>query len=210
MIGPLTGATLERVPAQIVSWDDFRSAFPEGVVLSRDTGFDRRYGQNPYPGYDHIDNAPFLFWGKVDGRLAAVERVLGVETKNQVVAFAYTALREAASNGATAVDGSLGGQALVVFWKQGTVSALDSADIASSRDVGAAAAFSRRIGTRLLDFTVRNGTFVDNETSSRWNLLGRAVHGPLESKQLDPADAHDSFWFDWAAFQPQTKVWSGS
>jgi hypothetical protein len=210
VIGPLTGTTLERVPAQIVSWEEFTSAFPDGAVLSRNTGFDRRYGQNPYPGYDDIDNAPFLFSGEVDGRLAAVERVLGVETATEVVAFAYTALKDAASDGATAINTSTGADPLVVFWKQGTVSALDSANMASSRDVGAAAAFSRRVGKRLLEFTVRDGTLVDGQTSSTWSLLGRAIHGPLEGKRLEPADAHDSFWFDWAAFHPETTVWAGS
>jgi hypothetical protein len=56
VMGPLTGTELERVPAQIVSWGDFRSAFPGGLVLSRDTGHERDYGSNPYPGYDDIDN----------------------------------------------------------------------------------------------------------------------------------------------------------
>lgn len=36
--GPLTGQQLDRVPAQIVSWADFREAYPNGTVLSRDTG----------------------------------------------------------------------------------------------------------------------------------------------------------------------------
>ncbi len=209
VIGPLTGTTLERVPAQIVSWEEFTSAFPDGAVLSRDTGFSRRYGENPYPGYDDIENEPFLFSGEVDGRLAAVERVLGVETDSGVVAFAYSALKENSNDGAAAITTSLGGTPFVVFWKQGTVSALDQTDIASSKDVGAAAAFSRRLGGRVLEFVVRDGTIVDERTSSTWNLFGRAVDGPLQGKGLEPADAHDSFWFDWAAFHPETEVWSG-
>lgn len=210
VIGPLTGTTLERVPAQIVSWEEFTSSFPDGAVLSRDTGFDRSYGQNPYPGYDDIDSQPFLFRGKVDDRLTAVERVLGVEGATEVVAFSYTALRDAAIGGVAAVNTLLGAEELVVFWKEGTVSALDAASIASSRDVGAAAAFSPRVGKRLLEFTVRNGAFVDEQTSSTWSLLGRAIDGPLEGKRLQAADAHDSFWFDWAAFHPETDIWSGS
>ncbi|MCA1674013.1 MAG: DUF3179 domain-containing protein [Actinobacteria bacterium] len=209
VIGPLTGTTLERVPSQIVSWEEFTSAFPDGAVLSRDTGFDRRYGQNPYPGYDDIDNQPFLFSGEVDGRLAAVERVLGVEIDDEALAFAYSALEDSGSHGAAAVNSSLGSQPLAVFWKKGTVSALDATDIASSKDVGAATAFSRRLDGRLLEFTVRDGATVDEQTSSTWNLLGHAVTGPLEGKRLAPADAHDSFWFDWAAFHPETDFWTG-
>lgn len=209
MIGPLTGTTLERVPVQMVAWEEFTSTFPEGTVLSRDTGFDRRYGQNPYPGYDDIDSEPFLFSGEVDGRLAAVERVLGVETENEIVAFSYTALTERSTGGVTAVNTTVGAEPLVVLWKKGTVSGLDATDIASSRDVGAAAAFSRRLGGRVLDFSVRKGSIIDEQTSSTWSLLGRAVGGPLEGKRLELADAHDSFWFDWAAFHPETEIWFG-
>lgn len=207
VIGPLTGTRLDRVPSQIVSWSEFQAAFPEGVVLSRDTGFERRYGENPYPGYDDVDKPPFLFKGKVDGRLAAVERILGVEGTREVVAFAYRALRAESRGGTTAVNTAIGGEAVVVMWRQGTVSALDAAAIASSKDVGAAAAFSRRVDNRVLDFVVRSGSIVDRETGTAWNLLGRGTNGELAGKQLEPVDAHDSFWFDWAAFHPNSRVW---
>lgn len=210
VIGPLTGKTLERVPAQIVSWDEYRTAFPDGAVLSRDTGFDRRYGQNPYPGYDDVDNPPFLFRGKKDGRLAAVERILGVETRSEITAFPYPELEANATDGAAAVNTSMGGRPIVVFWKQGTVSALDASNIASSKDVGAAGAFSARLGDGVLRFAVRSGAITDLQTKSTWNLFGRAVSGPLTGTRLKPLDAHDSFWFDWAAFHPETKIWSGS
>ncbi|MCA1676320.1 MAG: DUF3179 domain-containing protein, partial [Actinobacteria bacterium] len=164
---------------------------------------------NPYPGYDNIDSQPFLFDGEVDGRLAAKERVLGVEIDDEALAFAYSGLEDSATDGTAAVNWSLGSQPLAVFWKKGTVSALDAADIASSNDVGAAAAFSRRLDGRVLEFTVRDGAIVDEQTSSTWNLLGHAVIGRLEGKRLAPADAHDSFWFDWAAFHPETDFWTG-
>lgn len=210
VIGPLTGATLERIPAQIVAWEDFRSTFPDGVVLSRDTGFDRRYGDNPYPGYDDVDNPPFLFQGEVDDRLAAVDRILGVETRDEVVAFPYSRLQKMAVGEVAVVNTSIDEQPILVLWKEGTVSALDAQEISSSRDVGAAGAFSRRLGGRTLNFTVRGGAIVDTQTSSKWSVLGRAVSGPLEGKKLKAADAHDSFWFDWAAFHPETTVWDGS
>jgi len=209
VMGPLTGTELERVPAQIASWSDFRDAFPQGLVLSRDTGHDRNYGANPYPGYDDIDNPPFLFTGDVDGRLAAVERVLGVEAGNHVTAFPYFRLRDAARGSWAAVNSDVGGEPVAVLWKAGTVSALDSEDIVESRDVGAAAAFSRRLDGETLTFRATESGIVDEETGSTWTLLGKATVGPLAGKELAAADAHDSFWFDWAAFHPDTEVWSG-
>jgi hypothetical protein len=49
---------------------------------------------------------------------------------------------------------------------------------------------------------------VDRETGSVWSILGRAVSGPLEGEQLVPELAIDSFWFDWAAFHPETRIWA--
>lgn len=210
LLGELEGMELTRHPARIVSWQDFRAEFPDGRVLSRDTGHERSYGENPYPGYDDVDSAPFLFSGETDGRLAAVERVLGLETEGDAVAFPYFRLQREAIGGVAVADRTVGSQDVTVFWKAGTASALDGSDIATSRDVGAAAAYSRRLGDRLLSFSAQGGEIVDLETRSTWNLFGRAVEGPLSGRSLRPLDATDSFWFDWAAFHPETKVWQGS
>ncbi|MGH2751839.1 MAG: DUF3179 domain-containing protein [Actinomycetota bacterium] len=208
--GPLTGQRLERIPAQIVSWADFRDNFPSGKVLSRDTGHSRNYGTNPYPGYDDVDNPPFLFDGEVDGRLAAVERVLGVQSESEVVAFPYFRLRETADGGLAAVNAKVGDEPTLILWKAGVSSALDGDQIATSRDVGAAAAFDAELEGRSLEFEVRDGRIVDKTTSSVWSIFGRAVSGPLKGKQLSGADAFDTFWFDWAAFHPRTLVWPGA
>ena len=58
LVGDLVGARLQPLPASIVSWQQFRANFPDGLVLSRDTGFVRDYGLNPYTGYDNINNNP--------------------------------------------------------------------------------------------------------------------------------------------------------
>jgi hypothetical protein len=50
LVGELTGFELEQLPARIVAWADFRREHAGGKVLSRDTGFSRSYGQNPYVG----------------------------------------------------------------------------------------------------------------------------------------------------------------
>ena len=70
IVGELTGARLPKVPASIISWADFRQNYPDGQVLTRDTGFTRQYGRNPYTGYDDIDSSPFLFVGPEDGAYA--------------------------------------------------------------------------------------------------------------------------------------------
>jgi Protein of unknown function (DUF3179) len=117
VVGPLTGQRLQGVPTQIVSWAAFRTSFPGGLVLSRDTGFSRPYGRNPYVGYDAKGATPFLFDGKVDPRLGAVERVLGLTVGSRHLAVPYPRLAARAQGGVRVVDLDLAGAPLLVVWR---------------------------------------------------------------------------------------------
>lgn len=202
IVGELTGKHLIVLPTSIVSWAGFREAFPNGKVLSRDTGFDRPYGQNPYVGYDEAGRPPFLYSGKLDGRLQPKERVVVVSLAGEVVAYPFTVL----ANRRVVAD-TVGGRPIVVFFQPGTVSALDASDIASSKDVGATGVFSPTVDGRELSFSWSGGSFVDAQTMSHWNLLGKAVSGPLAGTQLEPVVHTDSFWFAVAAFDPNTRIY---
>jgi Protein of unknown function (DUF3179) len=209
VVGELTGRRLERVATQIVAWADFRAGFPDGQVLSRDTGHQRPYGRNPYPLYDRDGGQPLLFDGRPDGRLPAVERVLGLSQRDRHLAVPYTRLAAQANGGVAAVNLELAGEPLLVVWRSGATSALDRESIAASRNVGAAAGFSRRASGRALTFHTTAGQLTDIQTASTWDPFGRAVGGPLAGTRLAPATAMDSFWFDWAAFHPDTTIWGG-
>ena len=205
IVGELTGEQLTFVAARILSFGDWRAEHPDGLVLSRDTGHDRPYGQNPYAGYDSTER-PFLFRGESDPRLPATARVLGIARADDVVAFPYEAVRADAVDGWAVAVEEVGGQPVAVFWKAGTSSAVDAPEIAEGRDVGAIAAYRPVVAGRTLTFGVREEGIVDRETGSVWSILGRAVSGPLAGEQLVPELAIDSFWFDWAAFHPDTRI----
>lgn len=203
VVGHLTGTTLDVIPMATVSWADFRQAHPDSLVLSRDTGFERRYGRNPYPGYDDVTTGAFLFDGELDERLPAKERIVGIRRSGDAVAIVREAALEA---GVMALD--VGGAEVVVFAKPGTASALDGVQVAGGRDVGAIGVFDPVVADERLTFEVDGGDFVDNETQSRWNILGEAVDGPLAGRRLDVVEHDNSFWFAWAAFLPDSRVLS--
>lgn len=131
IIGELAGRRLNFLPAPIISWADFKAANPGSQVLSRETGNPRDYGRNPYAGYDQADRPPFLYDGIPDGRLLPKERVLALSINGADIAFPFLILEEE-----PVVNYNLGGRDIVVFFKKGTLSALDSGSIAQSRDVG--------------------------------------------------------------------------
>ncbi len=208
IVGELTGAKLEFLPAQLIGLDQFAAAYPDGRVLSRDTGHDRDYGRNPYVGYDIADQQPFLFDGVTDGRLSPKERVvtLGEPDSDAPISVPYSELRR---NGAVNLE--LEGRPVVVLWAAGAVSALDQEYIDESTDVGATGVFSAVVDDRALTFR-RPGDedvpITDLETGSTWDITGRASDGPLAGTTLTPVSHGDHFWFAWAAFVPHTSIWT--
>jgi hypothetical protein len=204
-VGALTDTALLNYPAQIISFSEFRKTFPESSVLSRDTGFSRPYGNNPYVGYDDVDTPPFLFPGITDGRLPPKARVVSVDLRGETVAYPFEILGQN-----RVINDQVGDEPVTVFWQEGTSSALNSDTIASGRDIGAVGVFSRAIDSQVLTFEWQEESFVDNETGSRWNLSGRAVEGELSGTQLTPIVHDNTLWFAWAAFKPETRIFVGN
>ena len=203
IVGSLVGSELQRVPSNTLAWNTARELYPEMLVLSRETGYDRSYGRNPYAGYDNAGNGPLLgfFNRDADPRLPAMERIVAVEL-GAGWAVPFTQLREV-----RVVNEEIAGTPLVVFWKPGAASALDQAEIAAGRDVGQTAVYDRRLDGRLLTFYAVEGGFRDQQTGSGWTLSGTAVDGTLKGKRLDPVPHGNHFWFAWAVFKPDTQVW---
>jgi hypothetical protein len=205
IIGELTGAALEFLPAQVLSLDAFATAYPDGVVLSRDTGHERPYGDNPFLGYGNADERPFRFDGAIDGRLSPKERVITVGgAGSEALAFSYFDL------GRTGVaHETLAGQPIVALWAPGTADSFDAAEIGLGDDIGSAGIFSPVLDGRSLTFIrADDGTALqDIETGSTWAVTGHATAGPLAGAQLERVLHGDHFWFSWAAFTPDTRVW---
>ena len=204
VVGALAGRQLTFLSAPIISWQDFKDAYPDGMALSHDTGFRREYGTNPYPEYDLPSTDPFLFDGVSDGRLRPKERVVAVTVGEVPVAFPFSTLEEE-----RVISHRVGGMEIVVFFQDGTRSALDSDLFAFSKDVGATGVFDPVLEGRTLTFRQENGRIVDDQTGSTWNILGHAVDGELAGKMLAPIVHGNHFWFAWAAFNPDTAIYPG-
>lgn len=203
MVGAMTGTRLSRLPAAIVAWETFVENFPEGEVMLRPEnrfGFKERYDDPPYAGYDDVATPPFLFDGPVDGRLPATARVLAVIEGDTEVAYPYKLLAETG-----VVNDRVGRADIVIFFDEGTLSPFLSST-GSSTTSGSAVAFHRMVNGRRLTFRIDGNDFVDLETGSRWNLLGRAVSGDLQGATLKAMKHSNEFWFAWVIFHPDTEL----
>ncbi len=192
IVGEHSGKRLRILPAAILSWADFEASFPGGLVLSRNTGFQRDYDRDPYVTDDGDDLTPILV-DDIDRRLTAKEKVVGVTVGGVAAAFPFSVLRDE-----RVVNFAAGGQRLVVF--------LESSGRAAAFSTGA---FDPRVDGEVLTFSVDGDRFVDDRTGSEWSVLGRAVAGPLAGKRMDRVAHGDYFWFAWAVFNPDTVIYRG-
>ena len=202
IVGAMTGATLEALPAQIISFAQFREAYPEGAVLSRETGISRPYGRNPYVGYDDVDEKPFLYRGPYDQRLPPMEKVVTVSLGGEDKAYPHHVTKAQ-----RVIHDRLGGRPLVIFHDEGAVSALDADTIRTSREIGSTGVFDPRLDGEPLRFRYQDGRFVDERTESVWDVTGQAISGPLRGKQLQPIPHGNYFSFAWFAFKPKTNLY---
>ncbi|MCU0512163.1 MAG: DUF3179 domain-containing protein [Anaerolineae bacterium] len=202
IIGAYNGTLLTIIPTQLVGFGAFAAAFPQGEVLSRETGHRRSYGVNPYAGYD-ASEYPFLYSGAVDERLPPFEYVLAGTVDAVDMAYPFSALSQAGL-----INDTLGTTAVVALWQPGMVTALDERTIDDSRDIGTAVLFNRTVAGQTLTFRAAgDGTITDAETGSTWSLWGEAMTGPLAGQRLTRLAAAPHFWFAWAAFHPQTAIY---
>ena len=203
IVGELTGKTLDLVPSRIMSWEDFRKAWPEGEVLSKDTGFYRNYGVNPYQGYDDINQTPFLLDESPDPRLSPMERISVLKTGSGYRAYPYSTLEQAG-----VVHDVINGKPVVFLTRKNTRSALDRRLISQSRLIISAQAFSPIVNGKQLEFFVSaDGQILDRQTKSSWSLAGNAVGGLFKGQRLEAVPTETHFAFAWLAFRPDTEIY---
>lgn len=205
IVGDYVGTTLKQVPSQIISFAQFRENYPDGKVLSRDTGYNRNYGNNPYAGYDDINNTPLFGAGNDDGRLPPMEKVIGVKLDGQRKAYPYSITRKQ-----QVINDEVANNPLLIIHTEGATSAMDAARIAESKESGSTGVFKRTLEGEPLSFVVKDGNIVDRKTGSVWTVTGKAVEGEYKGHQLEPITFGDYFAFAWLVFWPDTEIYSNN
>lgn len=209
IVGEMTGVQLEFVTSSMVSYGEFKAAYPDGDVLAPIASADGQLlsstDRNPYQGYD--SGQPFLYQGEIDDRLPATERVLGFTMGSGddhiAIGYPFSLLSEE-----IVINDTLGDRQIVVFWQPGATSALDQSQISESREVGSGNIFDPTLddGTALTFYA--NGTTIrDEQTDSAWDIFGHATEGELVGTQLTQLRTVTHFWFAWHAFEPDTLLW---
>ena len=142
IIGEKTGQKLRFLPARLESFAKFKARAPGGEVLIPTNPNLRRYGLNPYAGYDSA-HTPFLYRGKLPEVVAPLARVVSIGDRAWSVDFLQIKKRIETKDG------------LILTWEYGQNSALDAALIAEGQDVGNVLVQRRDEGGKLVDVLYR-------------------------------------------------------
>ena len=206
VVGKLTGTQLKIIPSQVISVKEFFDNYPNGQILSNKTGFaqaEKRYGKNYYVKYDSVGKKPSRFFqGKVDSRLSAMERIVGLSVNGEYKAYPFSVIRKK-----DVINDNFNSQNIVIFYEQGTVSVLDKSKLNESKNIGSATVFIPEINGKKLTFKKLNNGFTDIQTNSVWNISGKCISGKMKGSQLRTKIHGNHFAFAWFSFHPATAVY---
>lgn len=187
IVGELTGYELDRIPFDLVKWGDWKTLYPETIILATDTGYQRPYGTDPYGDY-YTDPRVLFPIENQDSRMTPKEVIVGfTDGKN------HKAYRLADLELAKVVNDEIGDKKLLLFSNSPTMVRI----------------FDRTINGKTLEFEISDDKLIDKNTNSEWNVEGVAVEGSLKGIKLTRLVHEPGFWFAWAAFYPDTEVYGG-
>ena len=86
IVGKLTGQILKGISIDTVVWRDWKKQHPKSLVLSQKTGFNRRYGKDPYGSY-YEDSFLFFPVEKEDKRVHPKTVIFGIDVKGTYKAY---------------------------------------------------------------------------------------------------------------------------
>lgn len=200
LVGEHAGVLLKKLPAQIISFEQFARAYPRGKVLKPYFWGKNRY----YVGYDNPKPGmlPKYCPEDTDSRFPPMERMVTVNVGGHYKVYPFSITTEK-----KVINDEVEGIQVVVFHTDGAVSPVDNEVISQSSEVGSTGVFERMLDGRLLTFEYRDGRIVDIETSSAWDVTGRAVSGELAGARLVPIIHGNDFWFVWSMFHPGSDIY---
>jgi len=113
--GPYAGVNLTWLPVTHTSWQRWRQNYPQSLVLSENTGYDRDYRRNPYGNYDQSDTLYFPVEHEDSNLFHPKETVLGVTVGSHHKAYPFSVLE---AQGEKRFRDSLGGKEYAILWDE--------------------------------------------------------------------------------------------
>lgn len=190
------GLPLRMIPTVCVSLKTWKKMYPDAKVWFREKAWRDAFYLKLLARADVIDpNSPVMVYPLkhgLDERLPMKSMVTGVEIDGQSRTFTM----EHTLNEPLLHD-SLAGVDLLILSAFGN----DLIQV-----------FNRQVDGRTLTFSPSDGGLIqDNQTGSKWNVLGECVDGELKGAQLQLIPHYSKmFWYVWADYHPGTDIYNAT
>ena len=211
--GDHVGNRLELMPVVETTWAMWKQMYPNTTVVKIGTGWERYLSDRPpynmvqYMRYPYVSSSlgdyrqsheyliflPSTTNGFLDQRHQVKDMVVGLCHNGETKAYPFNTMLDGA-----VINDFVGNDLMVTVFDADSRTALT---------------YFSEIDGQLLSFYVVEPEgllpveFMDIEIRSRWDILGEAVAGPLEGRQLEQVPAYDAMWFAWSSYWPDTEVW---
>ena len=104
--GPHKGKRLAGIPVLHTTWQDWKSKYPDTLILSTTTGFNRDYSDSPYAAYLKSPQTMFPV-SSMSRRYHPKEEVLGIEVEGQFKVYPFIELEKSPAEFTDTVKGQL-------------------------------------------------------------------------------------------------------
>jgi hypothetical protein len=190
LMGAMKGKRMPQIPTLITTWGQWKQLHGDSWVLAMEKP--EKYAQKVVTGSPSLSrDAQRSIKTKSPG-MSPNALVVGVVVNGVAKAYPYEAVEK--SKGV--IKDKLGDTSFVVFY-----------DVSTK----AAAAYNSVLNNRQLTFVAEKRgdatVFVDKETSSMWNIEGKAIDGLLKGLSLTPMNSLQVEWYAWGAYYPMTVVY---
>ena len=193
IVGKYAGQKLQRIPFDISYWKDWKQLYPNSKILSKDTGFSRPYGADPYGDY-YTSNQLYFPVSNHDNRLGLKEKIVGLDNCDGIGKGQYKAYKLQQIETQKVINDDIGGKPVTLF----------------SLHPAMVRVYDRMIMEgKILEFEYNNSNnkITDKQTGTEWNFDGEALNGTLKGTHLTRLPFDEGFWFEWIAFHPQTALY---
>jgi hypothetical protein len=181
--GENAGVELESVPSVVMTWNQWREAYPDGLVLSDDTGFTRAYKRSPYGTYLAERSIIFPLTTRPVKALDPKAVIVGIKTEGGEKAFQEGAIVQQSGG----VKNDVVGGVDVVAWRHPNGAMM----IHESEDVS----FVSLTDNGILDSD-------DNE----W-IVNDNLDLVFEEQVLHSGETIQTFWFIWSVLYPDSHIY---
>ncbi len=195
--GPRIGELPQRVPLIEAEFGTLRDMYPDAMVMTRITGYNRNYRDYPYGNYRESSGI-FFPVSNVDNRLHPKTRVIGIRAGSGADSEVSTKVYQLGGFGSATqtINDQLENQSIVVV---------------GNTDMEFAVIYDRELadGTILTFAPIENDlpNIMSDDEGNIWDAFGTAVSGPRAGTQLEMTKSYTAFWFAWVAHFSNTEIY---